>query len=483
MKRPNILFLMSDQLRQDHVGWSPRSRMETPNLDRIAEGSAFLHCLTSNPVCTPARCSVLTGRYTRQINMLKMSGDLSRDIPTYPQALQKAGYTTAGIGKFHWLQTWPWGTPRGEGLDLVALKENLKGFGFDHVWECSGKQLSVQNYCDYAKHLDEKDQLEAFRDHVLSRGKNHNEARKVEFTGEPWPLAQEDYPDIVTTDRIVEWLDAQSGSDKPFFLFGSLVSPHQPHDPPQSYLNQIPYEEVDDFVCGDDEEPFDEQTKQHMWKLRRSYKAMVKLVDDQVGRILNKLEDMGELDNTVIIFVADHGEMLGDHGRFQKSIHWHQSAVVPCAVRHPDHLTRQKVTTPVELVDLTATILEAAGLDPQESLSRNWPAFQDIIPGRSLMPVISGQTDRIRDVAYCEYDIQWSMLHSDRYAYVRYPTDDPDHPRELLFDRQTDPDECHNLSGNPDYADTLTWHRNRLIHIQETHPPAQTSWAKTAPTQ
>lgn len=467
---------MSDQLRQDHVGWSPRSRMMTPNLDRIAEGTAFQRCLTTNPVCTPARCSLLTGRYTRQINMLRMSGDLSRDIPTYPQALQKAGYTTAGIGKFHWLQTWPWGTPRGGGLNLVAMKDELGGFGFDHVWECSGKQLAVQNYCDYAKHLDDKGQLEAYRDHVFSRGQNHNDAKSVEFSGEPWPLADGDYPDIVTTDRIIDWLDSQADAGKPFFLFGSLVSPHQPLDPPGSYLEQIPCEEIDDFVCGNDEEPLDEKTKKRMWKLRRSYKAMVKLVDDQIGRILDQLEKMGDLQNTVVLFVADHGEMLGDHGRFQKSIHWHQSAVVPCSIRHPDYLSHQKIATPVSLVDLTATILDIAGLDPQAALSRDWPAYQNIIPGRSLLPVLKGETGRVRDFAYCEYDIQWSMLHSDRFAYVRFPTVDPEHPEEMLFDLDSDPDERLNIAANPEMAATLTRHRNRLLHLQETHPPAQTSW-------
>jgi len=473
----NILLLMSDQLRADHMGWHPRSRMETPNLSRIAEGTAFNRCVTSNPVCTPARCSLLTGRYTRQINMLRMSGDLSRDIPTYPQALQKAGYRTAGIGKFHWLQTWAWQTPRGKGLDLVGMDNELKGFGFDHVWECSGKQLALKNYCHYARHLDRKNLLEPYRDHVLSRGENCNFAPGVNFTGEPWPFDEEDYPDIVTTDRIVDWLGEQAGSEQPFFLFGSLVSPHQPLDPPQSYLDQIPYEEIDDFVSGEDEKPLDEETKRHMWKLRRSYKAMVRLVDDQVGRILDKLEEMGILEDTVVLFVADHGEMLGDHGRFQKSIHWHQSAVVPCAIRHPDFLNGQENDKPVELVDLTATILDLAGLDPEESLSRDWPAYQNIIPGRSLIPVVRGEAERVREAAFSEYDTQWSMLHSDRYVYVRYPTEDPDAPRELLFDLDKDPDERRNVAGRPELEDTLSWHRNRLIHRIESHPPAQTRWA------
>lgn len=473
----NILLLMCDQLRNDHVGWSPRSRMETPNLDRIAEGTAFQRCLTTNPVCTPARCSLLTGRYTRQINMLTMSGDLSRDIPTYPQALQRAGYTTAGIGKFHWLQTWPWQTPRGEGVDLVALEEQLKGYGFDHVWECSGKQLSLKNYCNYGRHLEEKGLLEAFRDHVESSGANHNEAEAVEFTGDPWPLPEEDYPDIVTADRMLDWLDENAGQDQPFFLFGSFVSPHQPLDPPQRYLDQIPYEEVDDFVVGEDERPLTRATRERMWRLRRAYKAMVRLIDDQVGRIFQKLEEKGVLDDTVILFVADHGEMLGDHNRFQKSIHWHQSSVVPLAVRHPDHLCHGNVTTPVSLVDVTATILDAAGLDPREALSKDWPAFQDRIPGRSLLPVVRGETGAVREFAFCEHDAQWSLLHSKDYSYVRLHGEDPDRPVERLYDLTADPDERHDISNEPDNAERLAWHRNRLLHTFESYPPAQTSWA------
>jgi len=473
----HILFLMADQLRADHLGWHAHTRMETPHFDRLAEGMTFSRCLTSNPVCTPARCSLLTGRYTRQISMLRMSGDLNREFPTYPQALQKAGYKTAGIGKFHWLQTWPWATPVGQGLDLVALHRELKAFGFDHVWECSGKQLAVKNFCDYAKYLDDKGLLEAYRAHVLSRGENCNFAPGVNFTGEPWPFDEADYPDIVTTDRILDWLETETGSGQPFFLFGSLVSPHQPLDPPQSYLDRVPYEEIDDFVCGEDEEPLDDKTKRHMWKLRHAYRAMVRLVDDQIGRIFAKLEEKGILDETIIVFVADHGEMLGDHGRFQKSIHWHQSAVVPCAIRHPDFLAGASFNKPVELVDITATLLDMAGCDPVASLSRDWPAYQNIIPGKSLVPILEGHTDSHRESAFCEYDTQWTMLHSEQYAYVRMPTANPDAPRELLFDLEEDPDECRNVASDPAMAEVLAWHRNRLLHRIETHPPAQTRWA------
>ena len=160
-KPKNILLLMTDQHRTDHVGFHPRAKMATPNIDRIAEGIGFTHCITVNPVCTPARTAMLTGKYSRQIGMLAMGGDLSLEHPTYPRALQKAGYYTAAIGKLHYLQTWPWSTPRGKGLNLVKLKEEIKKFGFDHLWESSGKQLALRNYCDYCDHLQKKNLLDA----------------------------------------------------------------------------------------------------------------------------------------------------------------------------------------------------------------------------------------------------------------------------------------------------------------------------------
>lgn len=481
-RRPNIILLMTDQHRADHVGWAGDPRVATPALDRIAEGTAFRRCLTANPICAPARAALLTGRYSRQVNMLSMSGDLSRGIPTYPAALREAGYRTAGIGKFHWLQTWPWGTPRGRGLNLTRLRGAMKDYGFDHVWEVSGKQLAVRNYCDYAAHLDGKGLLDAYRDHVESRGANHFAAADVEFTGEPWPFSDEDYPDILTTDHMVRWIrGCPRGDDTPpFFMLGSWVSPHPPLDPPLRYMESVPYEEIDDFVRAPDEPEMDGPTKKRMWKLRRAYKAMVRMIDDQAARVFSALEQTGRLDDTVILFVSDHGEMLGDHGRFQKGVHWHQSALVPCAVRHPDHLDRRRVDTPVELTDLTATILDLAGLDPARALSRSWPAFADRIPGRSLLPVIRGETGRVRDLAFCEFNGEWSLLHSDHYAYVRFHTVAPDQPEEMLFDCRKDPDETRNLAPDPSFSHVLDGFRARLFHTLERYPPVQTRWAEDA---
>jgi choline-sulfatase len=472
----NILFLMTDQHRADHVGFLPGSRFAMPNLDRLADGTAFSNCVTVNPICTPARTALLTGKYTHQIGTLSMSGDLSLQHPTYFQALQRAGYFTAGIGKFHWLQGWPWQRGRGQGHDLVALRETMQGFGLDYVWETAGKQLALRNYCEHAAHLERRGLLEAYRDHIEVEGRNVDQAAKVEFTGKPWPFPEEDYVDVLTGDKILECL-RQRPKDRPFCIFGSFCGPHAPFDPPDSYLQQVPYEEVDDFIV-DADGALDTAVKKRLWTLRRSYRAMLLAIDAQVGRILAALQADNLLDRTLILFTSDHGEMLGDHQRFQKSTFYRQAVTVPTLVRHPHHLDRRLITSPTEIIDLTATLLDAAGLDWQAELSLPWPAFNNLVPCRSLLPVVRGSATGIRDTAFSECSGQWQMLQTEHCKYVRfldYP--DPDQPRELLFDLEADPGERHNRAADPAQAERLNGFRRRREWLLDRTPTAQLRWA------
>lgn len=475
MTQPNILFIMTDQHRFDHVGWHLDSKLETPNLDRIAEGCAFMNCVSSNPICTPARAALLTGKYSHQVGLLNMSGDLSLQHPTYPQALQRAGYYTGGTGKFHWLQTWKWGRERGCGVDLAALHSELKQYGFDVVWEATGKQLAQRNRCDWCAHLEQKGMLEAYRDHAFGRGENHGTAEETVFTGEAWPFDEEDYVDVVTADHALEFLEDRP-RDRPFFLFASFCSPHAPYDPPQRYLDAVPYEEVDDFLPGDTE--MSTEAKQRMYRLRRAYKAMIRLVDDQVGRLLGKLDEQGVLDSTLVVFTTDHGEMMGDKGFFQKSRPWKASATVPTAIRHPDHLNAGRHEGVVELTDLTATMLDAAGLDPARVLSKDWPSFNNRVPCRSLMPIVRGGAGRVRDFAFSECGGWWNMIQADEWKYIRFTGDSP---REELYHLSEDPDELLDVSGLEENAAILTQQRERLLHILESTPAAQTSWAPLIP--
>lgn len=472
----NILFLMADQLRDDCVGYAQDSKVATPNIDRIAEGTSFTRCQTVNPICMPARCALLTGKYTRQIGALSMSGDIDLRHPTFTQALQRAGYWTAGVGKFHYLQSWPWDRERGKGVNLVALKDTIKSLGYDYVWESAGKQLALKNYCDYCQYLEDRGLLEPYRDMIENRGANCGTvSSELKHDGDAWPFQEEHHIDIVTGREICKAINTRP-KDKPFFIFGSFCSPHKPFDPPQRFLDQVPYEEVDDFVPG--ESSLAQQEKQTLWKLRRAYKATVKLVDEEIGKILNLLEEQELLENTLVLFTADHGEMMGDHRRVQKSLYYRESQQVPLAIRHPAHLTGQRNESMVELTDISATILDAAGLDPQTELSLPFPVHNNVVPCRSLLPIIKGEVDSIRDFAYSECQNAWSCITSEHYKYVRlHYSNDPDAPEELFFHTQSDPSESLSLLGDPSHNDSLLWHRRRLDFIRDKMPPAQHAWA------
>lgn len=479
MDTANILFIMTDQQRADHVGWHPHARIRLPNLDRLAEGCVFRNCVSANPICVPARTALLTGRYTHQIGTLAMSGDLPRHIPTYAQALKKAGYHTAGIGKFHWLQTWKWGCPKGNGIDLANLHDELKGYGFDEVWEATGKQLIVQNRCDWAVQLEAKGILEDARRFLRDSGPNFGamEARHADYTGEPWPFAEEDYVDIATANRAIASLRARP-REKPYFGFVSFCGPHPPFDPPQRFLDLVPEQDERFVESAPEDAPMDEATRERMRRLRRAYKAMLLCIDEQIGRLFAALEAEGIWENTVIVFTSDHGEMLGDHGFFGKQRPLWQAATVPAAVRHPRYLTARVCDRVVEMTDLTATILDAAGLDAQNALKKDWPAFLDVIPCRSLMPIVRGETDAVREYAFCECNGWWHMIQDDEFKYIRYPAQKPDaQTREQLYHLGNDPDCRHDLAGDPRQRDRLAVMRERLLHVLSTTPAAQSRWA------
>lgn len=491
----NILFLMTDQQRADQRG---ETGFDMPNLDALARRASF-DCRTVDPICTPARCALLTGRYPRQVGMVTMSGDLDYQIPTMPQALQKAGYATYGIGKFHFMQTWPWGTGRGEGWDFLKNEAQMKKFGFDFVWETAGKQQQLQNYDHYCAYLDRKGLLEGYRDFVeYSGGGNgdtadHNYDKTLSF-----PYAEEDYVDAVTGRVARERLQAHP-SDKPFYMFVSFCGPHKPYDPPKRYMDMFPIERNDDFVLEPGQSLTKEQ-KEAVYRERRAAKAMLKLIDDEVGGILDVLRRRGMLKDTLIAFASDHGDMLGDHFLIQKGVPWKQSARVPLYLSLPGAPDAGETGALAELTDLTATILAFAGLDPEAALSRSWPAYNARIPCRSLLPVIWGEAKSVRDYAFSECDFTeeragvhcsytreqyqrirgagrgtaWQMIESPTHKYVKYlGYDAPGAYHEELYDLTRDPDELVNVAEDPLQREALQVARDRLMYVLDTYPPAQ----------
>ena len=498
----NILLIMTDQQRAEYVGYVPEGVADTPNINRIAqEGTYFTCCNTTNPICSPARTSLITGRYPRQIGTLTMSGDLFPQIPTFMQALQKAGYVTYGIGKFHYNQTYPWSTPRGCGMDPVAGEQGERSFGYDFVWETVGKQQTVSNYCFYCDYLQKKGMLDQVRDFFEQCGGPNGDVPHHNFDkAMPWPFAEEDYIDVVT-GRVAREQLSRHPAEKPFYMKVSFCGPHKPYDAPQRYLDMFPLEQEDDFLLPEGQ-VIAQKDKEALWRQRRSSKAMIKLIDDQIGEILRLLEKRGMMEDTLVLFTSDHGDMLGDHYLLQKGVPWRQAVNVPLAIRLPGAEPTGENPYPVELSDLAATILDYAGLDARQALSRSWPAYNDIIPSRSLLPVLRGEADRCRDFCFAESDFTeervqgipvtgtpywrgaggrrsnaWQAIITEKSKYIKYLGYAlGEKPYEEFYDLRNDPMETANLIGDPAYSDQIELARNRLSYMVDHHPAAQKTW-------
>lgn len=512
MAKKNILLIMTDQHRNDFVGYMPGSRLATPNIDRIArEGVGFAACQSPNPICTPARTALATGRYPRQIGTLTMAGDLYPQIPTHMQALQKAGYTTYGVGKLHYQQSFQWGTSIHTGINMHAHPERAKSYGYDHLFEVSGKSLMLNNYCDYADYLNQLGLLERMEQYVIDSGTNSDYPSHNFDPALPSPLPEEHYIDHVIGRKAREYLELHD-ERSPFYMLVSFCSPHRPYDAPQRYLDMFP-EEQKDYYALQEGETLTPEEKRALDRQIRNYKAMITLIDDEVGLLLELLERKGLLEDTLVVFTSDHGDMQGDHYRLQKAFPWKQCTTVPLAARMPGGAAGRLISSPVELTDVAATLLDYAGLDPTKALSKDWPAYNDVIPCRSLLPILRGEVEQIRPYSFSETDYteeqdwqslkavhaaggdiplraerlqperttMWQMLQTGRYKYIKYlKYAQPGQYHEELYDLLDDPEELRDVAGLPHHQELLRWFREQLLFVLDRYGmPAQKAWTPT----
>ena len=452
-KRPNILFITTDEQRFDCLGCYGNPVIRTPNVDRIAEqGVRFERGYVQNPMCMPSRMAIMTGRYCSEngcnINCVGIPEHEQAD--TFIQALHDAGYMTAAIGKMHMMPKWgPFGFAY---LDLVEGKADLNN-----------------QYIDYLK----------------ARGLNgkQNEA-KGEEDGPPGTrtsaLATEDTIDAFVGRRGVRWLDDWCG-DEPFFLWLSFSNPHFPFDPPEPYDTMYDPATVPGPVWREgemDDKPtqrqlqrergYDRYSDDELRKVIAHYYGNVTLVDDQVGKVLEVLERKGLMEDTLIAFTSDHGDHLGDHRLLHKSgvTFYDISVRVPYLVRYPKLFPQGAVCEDlVEAIDLPATFLDVAGVTAPSAMQ-----------GRSLVGLADGKLDDWRDDAFSEIDLHINpkmhgpndpgsrdyvaMICTREWKYVHFPNLGIGE----LYDLVSDPHELTNLFYRADYADQVAAMRLRLLN-------------------
>ena len=447
-RRPNILLLMADQFRGDCLSSGGHPAVQTPNLDRIAnEGVRFRCGYSTTPTCTPARAGLLTGLGPWRHGML----GYSRVAPEYPlempRTLRDAGYYTMGIGKMHW-----------------HPQRNLHGF-HDVLLDESGRAESYDFKSDYRCWF--ASQAPNLDPDATGIGWN-------EFQAKPYALPEELHPTHWTGETAVRFLDTY-GRDEPFFLKVSFARPHSPYDAPQRFFDQyadaaIPAPAIGDWAqryaprSGDDPNIWhgDLGLEQARWS-RQGYYGSISFIDEHVGRILDTLSQRGLLDDTLIIFTADHGDMMGDHHMWRKSYAYEPSARIPFLMRWHEGATSEQrgqvSAAPVELRDILPTFLDVA----------NAPGA-DQCEGRTLLDLFRPETDDWRPWIDLEHDEcysprnHWNALTDGKTKYIFHTYDG----EEQLFDLESDPDECTDLAQRPAHADTLrTWRQRLIDHLSE----------------
>jgi arylsulfatase len=452
---PNILIIMTDQQRFDALSCYGAKEIETPNIDRLAkEGVRFEKCYSPNPICTPSRASIMTGKHLLGHGVYKLHDILPDDQVLFTKRLQEKGYETTLVGKLHVSGLWH------------EVNERHPNDGFDNYFWCIDPGLNLEDPMNsYAKWVKRKDQV--FFEKLKQEGKSlRHFPEELHFSR--W-----------ASETTIHQIESRSKT-KPFFILMSLFDPHDPYfDYPLSSRNSVNIEEIREPIMISDtvmqpegvrrefhrsrwieKQPAFSETVQEM---RIGYYASIAFLDQEVGKVLNVIENEGIKDNTIIVFVSDHGDMMFDRGLFSKGAFFYDPSIrVPFLIRYPDKIPAGLVIDlPVQQYDIAATVLAASGYS-DEKLQKWMPESMDLFK----IIEMGKEYEYFRDYAVCVYrntgygpdgkyfepPIHASMFLSGAYKLNVYHNFA--HPSKLegeLFDMDNDPDELNNLWSEPYY--------------------------------
>lgn len=435
---PNLLFLFTDQQRFDTVHALGNPWIKTPNLDRLCrEGTAFTSAYTPAAECVPARCCLMTGQYVSRHGCGSNEQSMPPEgTPTYMSRLSEAGYRTHGVGKCHF-------TPD---------PDAMRGF---QTRETSEENPGIGTRND-------------FRDHVVKEGFDHvleplGIRGEMYYIPQPSQLPARLHHSHWVADRCIDFISEQS-KEQPWMLYAGFIHPHPPFAPPNPWHKlyrapdmPLPHLPEDDGSLTCFINRFQNRYKYRdrgldlnlIRCIRAYYAACISFLDHQVGRILDQLEASGQLDNTLIIFSSDHGEMLGDFGCFGKRSFHDAASRVPLIARLPGRFPAGKqCTQPASLVDIAPSLCRAASLDEDAEFD-----------GVDLADLAHGRCDR--DAVFFQYNRGANAMTGCVTSDYKYAWSAPDQ-REYLFAR-TDSPETENLAASGEQNETGTGMRQRLV--------------------
>ena len=427
----NIILVMADQLTASLTGAYGHGVVKTPSLDRLrSEGVRFDSAYTNCPLCAPARATLFSGKAASKTRSYDNASSFPCDTPTFAHYLRDRGYETAASGKMHFV-----GPDQLHGLERRLTTDIYpSNFVWTPDWNHDrtrgienqkGVHGSEAGVCTWSEQLDydEKAHLEALEFLRSHRQDSHNQ--------------------------------------NPFFLFVSYTHPHLPYLITRKYWDIYEECEIDlpllpEPVSADSTEmdlwltdyeglpEGDRKNHETIRSMRRAYYGMVSYVDEKVGQLLECVEAMGFRDNTAIIFLSDHGDMLGERGLVEKRVFYESSARIPLICSYPGHWKPGlRVDVPVSLVDIFPTLVELAGGTPPEGLD-----------GLSLFPLLEGESRGEFDRAVLsEYFAEGVLSPCFMLRHANYKYIEVYNGRSQLFDLVADPLETTNLLSRKEYRD------------------------------
>ncbi|RGE58273.1 arylsulfatase [Eisenbergiella massiliensis] len=453
-KRKNIVLLMTDQLRGDCMGCAGHPDVKTPYLDTLAsKGVRFENAYSACPSCVPARAALHTGLTQESHRRVGYADGIRWEYPhTMAGELTKAGYYTQCVGKMHVdpLRNYL-------GFCHVELHDGYLHYYRDPEIPYRENQKQADDYFHWLK------QEKGIDCDVTDTGLECNS-----WVARPWIYEEKYHPTNWVTDRSIDFLRRRD-PDMPFFLFTSYLRPHPPFDAPQCYFDMYRNKELTPPVVGDwcDEEAlrargriFDSDTgpldPELVREMQIGYYACITHLDHQIGRLIQALVENKLYDDTIILFVSDHGELLGDHHLFRKSRAYQGSSRVPFLVSgggfRPEKPGSVK-TDVVELRDVMPTVLEAAGVQ-----------IPDSVEGISLWNTALKEsgTPEVREYLHGEHTLgeassHWIITRDEKYIWYSQTGE------EQYFWIAEDPEELHNLIGSETAKERVEALRGLLI--------------------
>lgn len=442
MKRPNILFITTDQQRYDTLNCAGYDYMVTPNLDELAnEGCLFTHAFSNNPVCIPARHNILTGlgckHHTFDDNYFDDSHQIPYELPTFAQCLSDNGYDTIAIGKMHFQ---PY--RRHNGFHRLYLMDEIPRYREED---------------DYAIYLKENGY-----EHLQSL---HGVRHMLYMQPQQSLVDEKHHGSTWVADKTIEYLKNRS-KGRPFMLWAGFIAPHPPFDVPSSYADlyknrPIPHPTITktplSTLAKENINIANYPNEKTLMRARELYYSAISFVDKQIGRILEQLKAMNELDNTFIIFTSDHGEMLGDLGTYQKFLPYDASCRIPMIMRYPNKIKPGSINHSfVDLNDLFPTMMDIAGI--------KMPTKYDY-PGESIF-----KNTKDRSFQFVEHqhsNRRWISVRTHEYKYNYYYGGG----KEELFNMIHDINETENLFvTNPQFAKATSISlRKKAIEMEKRH--------------